>query len=57
MLTAKYGEDQMGWTSGMPLGSVSCGIWKGIREGVKSLSRFIRLKVNNGENVLFWHDP
>lgn len=53
---AKYGEELIGWISGVPLGPAGYGVWKGIREGAELISRFTRLKVNNGEKVLFWHD-
>lgn len=56
MIAVKYGEDRNGWCNREPVGSMGCGVWKGVYKGVGSLSRLIRFKVNNGKRVLFWHD-
>lgn len=57
VIATRYGEEHHGWRSRVPSGAFGYGVWRGINEGIIVFSRYIKLKVNNGENVSFWHDP
>lgn len=57
VVAAKYGEECFRWSSRYPRGTKGCGVWKEICKGFGSFFRCVRLKVNNGERVRFWHDP
>jgi hypothetical protein len=53
---SKYGSIRGGWCSLEPLGAFGVGVWKNIRKGWISFSRFTRFVVGDGSKISFWHD-
>jgi hypothetical protein len=56
IIVGKYGCDWGGWTSRDVTSSYGVRIWKCIRRGWDSFSRFTRFDIGNGTKVRFWLD-
>jgi hypothetical protein len=53
---SKYGSLWGGWCSLESTGAFGVGVWKNIRKGWDSFSRFTRFVVGDGSKISFWHD-
>jgi hypothetical protein len=53
---SKYGSLRGGWCSLEPTGAFGVGVWKNIKKGWISFSRFTRFVVGVGSKISFWHD-
>jgi hypothetical protein len=56
MVDSKYGSLWGGWCSFELIGAFVMGVWKNIKKGWDSFSRFIRFVVRDGSKISFWHD-
>ena len=56
MIEVKYSCDWGGWCSSSFSGPYGVGLWKNIRRGWHSLSRFIMYEIGDGSKVQFWLD-
>ena len=56
VIEVKYGCDWGGWCSSSFFGPYGVGLWKNIRRGWHSLSRFILYEIGDGSKVQFWLD-
>jgi hypothetical protein len=56
VVDSKYGSLRGGWCSLEPSGAFGVGVWKNIRKGWISFSRFTRFVVGYGSKISFWHD-
>jgi exonuclease III len=52
----KYGSLAGGWCTKQVEGSFGVGVWKHIRRGWESFSKFIKFEVGDGSRIRFWHD-
>jgi len=53
---SKYGNMWGGWWSCGIAGAFGVGLWKYIRKGWETFSRFFRYEVGDGSRTRFWHD-
>jgi hypothetical protein len=53
---SKYGSLRGGWCSREFAGAFGVGLWKYIRKGWETFSRFLRYEVGDGSRTRFWHD-
>ena len=44
------------WSSKLCRGSQGCGLWRGIRKGCESFSKFLYFEIGLGSGIRFWHD-
>ena len=56
VIEGKYGCDWGGWCSSLFFGPYGVSLWKNIRRGWPSLSRFILYEIVDGSKVQFWLD-
>ena len=56
MIEVKYGCDWGSWCSSSFSGPYGVSLWKNIRRGWHSLSRFIMFEIGDGSKVQFWLD-
>ena len=56
VIEVKYGCDWGGWCSSSSFGPYGVSLWKNIRRGWHSLSRFILYEIGDGSKVQFWLD-
>ena len=56
MIEVKYSYDWGGWCSSSFFGPYGVSLWKNIRRGWHSLSRFIMYEIGDGSKVQFWLD-
>jgi hypothetical protein len=56
VVDSKYGSLRGGWCSLEPIGAFGVGVWKNIRKGWDSFSRYTRFIVGDGSKISFWHD-
>lgn len=56
LIAAKYGEDGLGWSSGMLVGPVGCGAWNDIMLVMEDFFRLVKFKVKKGNRVCFGMD-
>lgn len=56
VITVKYGIECGGWISLMSGGFHGTGLWKFIRKGCDSFSRFVVFELGSGVMICFWHD-
>jgi hypothetical protein len=56
VVDSKYGSIRGGWCSRKPSGAFGVGVWKNIRKGWISFSRFTRFVVGDDSKISFWHD-
>jgi len=56
VVDSKYGSLRGGWCSLEPTGAFGVGVWKNIRKGWDSFSRFTRSVMGDGSKISFWHD-
>ena len=54
VIEVKYGCDWGGWCSSSFSGPYAVSLWKNIRRGWPSLSRFILYEIGDGSKVQFW---
>uniref|UniRef100_A0A2N9IUI4 Reverse transcriptase domain-containing protein n=1 Tax=Fagus sylvatica TaxID=28930 RepID=A0A2N9IUI4_FAGSY len=52
----KYGSMEGGWMSKNSRGSHGVGLWKFIRAGWDTFSRFVKFKVGDGSRIRLWDD-
>jgi hypothetical protein len=53
---SKYSSMWGRWCSRGIVGAFGVGLWKNIRKGWETFSRFIRYEVGDGGRTRFWHD-
>jgi hypothetical protein len=53
---SKFGSLWGGWCSREFAGAFGVGLWKYIRKGWETFSRFLRYEVGDGSRTRFWHD-
>jgi hypothetical protein len=53
---SKFGSLWGGWCSREFAGTFGVGLWKYIRKGWETFSRFLRYEVGDGSRTRFWHD-
>jgi hypothetical protein len=56
VVDAKYGSLWGGWCSLELVSASGVGVWKNIRKGWDSFSRFTRFVVGDGSKISFWRD-
>ena len=56
VIKVKYGCDWGGWCSSSSSGPYGVNLWKNIRKGWHSLSRFFLFEIGDGSKVQFWLD-
>jgi hypothetical protein len=56
VVDSKYGSLWGGWCSLEPTAVFGLRVWKNIRKGWDSFSRFTRFVVGDGSKISFWHD-
>jgi hypothetical protein len=56
VVNSKYGSLSGGWCSLDLAGAFGVGLWKNIRKGWGSFSRFTIIVVGNGTGIKFWHN-
>jgi hypothetical protein len=56
VVDSKYGSLWGRWCPLEPTGAFGLRVWKKIRKGCVSFSRFTRFVVGNGSKISFWHD-
>jgi hypothetical protein len=53
---SKFGSLCGGWCSREIAGAFGVGLWKFIRKGWETFSKFLRFEVGDGSRTRFWHD-
>jgi hypothetical protein len=56
VIREKYGSMEGGWMSKIPRGSHGVGLWKFIRAGWDTFSRFVKFQVGDGSCIWLWED-
>lgn len=55
VIDTKYDRLKGGWCSKEVTWPFGVGVWKFIRRGWETFSKFVRYEVGDGSNVIFWH--
>jgi hypothetical protein len=56
VIEARYESIRCGWCLKEVMGTYVVGVWKHIRRGWDSFSKFVCFEVGVGSKVSFWHD-
>jgi hypothetical protein len=56
VIETKYANLRGDWRSNEVIGSFGVGVWKYIRRGWETFSKFVRFEVSYGSHISIWHD-
>jgi hypothetical protein len=56
VIKTKYDSLRGGWCSKEVIGPFGVGVWKYIRSGWESFSKFVRFEVVDWSKISFWHN-